>query len=439
MDWTAVIVIMVGAVGAVLACSGLDAKERTYSLAAFAAHVMASFAQAWLQLSYYDGQTDASAYQHDGEAIAKLLDRDFWTVAPEVAKLGLHMESFLPVHLFGEGTGTGTMVVIAGAFEYVAGSSLINLFLLATCVSWFGQVCWYRVAREELPKEDHFAALVGFMFVPSVVFWGACFAKEALVLGGFGLLGLSTYRVLRNGQMLYLLGIGAGGAVVAMIKAYTLLPYILAVSAAFYTFRVSSGGHAMRLRPLYVVLACLVALMGMLAMVRAFPEYGADNIADTLSRQQESWTSTSGGSNIATIGGESVGLTEQLGFVPLALINSFLRPAIFEADSAPLIGAALETTLLAVALIMLLDGRGAVLRLVTSSPLFAGGTTFIFVFAAAVGLTTSNLGSLSRYRVPMLPFYATLLLVAHRRRRAALRSQRPVFNNLPRRRAGLAA
>jgi hypothetical protein len=43
---------------------------------------------------------------------------------------------------------------------------------------------------------------------------------------------------------------------------------------------------------------------------------------------------------------------------------------------------------------------------------------FVITFGIAVGLTSTNLGTLSRYRSPILPFFAVLLLVLGRTRRA---------------------
>ena len=45
-------------------------------------------------------------------------------------------------------------------------------------------------------------------------------------------------------------------------------------------------------------------------------------------------------------------------------------------------------------------------------------TVFVIAFGIAVGLTSTNLGTLSRYRSPILPFFAVLLLVLDGARRA---------------------
>jgi hypothetical protein len=417
MELSVLLVALVGGLLAFMASHGLDPRERRWALFAFALHLLASGGQAWLQEVYYGGIGDGLSYQIIGQAIARLLEYDIWRFAPEVLRLFFHAEPRLPFLVIGEGSSTGSMAALAGGLELVVGPSFLSLCLVTTWISWFGQLCWYRVAREELPPADKFVALLGLMLVPSVVFWGAAFAKEAIVLGAFGVVGLGSYRVFWNGRLLYLPVLIVGALGVALLKAYTLLPYVLAVATFYYVSRVKRAGSASRYLPLYFVIAGLLAFSGVAAIGSVFPEYSAENIGDTVSTQQQAWDESNGGSTIERVGGDSLGTAQEIALVPLALVNSLFRPTILEATNGPSVGAALETTLLAIAVIALLNGRSGILRALASSPLLAASTIFILVFAVAVGLTTSNLGSLSRYRVPMLPFCALVVLVIHRRRR----------------------
>ena len=48
---------------------------------------------------------------------------------------------------------------------------------------------------------------------------------------------------------------------------------------------------------------------------------------------------------------------------------------------------------------------------VRNSPVLMFCATFVVTLGIAVGLATTNLGTLSRYRMPLVPFFATLLLL----------------------------
>jgi hypothetical protein len=420
---TTILIIVVELVLALVACSGLSRRERAYAISAFALHVLFSGAQWWLHEFYYNGG-DAFGYQYFGQVLAPFLQRDFFRFAPELLKTALHVEGAMPIEVMAEGSSTGTMCAIAAFFVYAGGSSLLSMCLVTTWISWFGQLCWYRLAREELTAVDHVPAMLGLMFVPSAVFWGAAFEKESLVLGALGVLGFSAYRTFYGRNALYLIGVVVGGIGVAMLKSYTLFPLVLGASTFVYARRVTQHGGVIRLRLGQLIVAGGLALGGAAAIGSAFPEYSADQISETVSVQQQAWAGDQGGSAIDQIGGHSASITDQLEMVPLALTDSLFRPAVFEAKNGAAMGAALETTLLAIALLLLVDGRGVVLRALFGTPLLLAAVAFVLVFAVAVGLTTSNLGSLSRYRVPMMPFWAMVLLVLNQRRRLALRVER---------------
>ncbi len=418
------LLLVCGTIFAVLACRGLDPKESRFALASFALHVVSSFGQ-WAIGEFYYGVSDAHGFMEAGQIIARLLDYDFMQYGPETLKYALHLDTRLPFEPAG---GTATTTAIAGLFVFLIGPELLNSCLLTTCISWAGQLLFYRAVRDEVPAENRTPVLVGFLLVPSVVYWGGGFAKEALVMGGFGLLGLSTYRLLRQRRPQHLLGAAFGGLVVAMIKPYVLFPFVVATAAWVYA---ASGLR--RGRVVFslgrLVLAAALAVGGLAVMGTLFPEYSADKVADSMASQQERWQQNAeqglGGSNVELGSGEARTLGQQLQYIPAATVNALFRPTIVEARNATQFGAAIEMTFFTLGVLSLLGTRSRkiALRSIRESPLMLFCITFVACFAVAVGLATSNLGSLSRYRVPMMPFYATVILMVRHLRRVADASQ----------------
>lgn len=76
--------------------------------------------------------------------------------------------------------------------------------------------------------------------------------------------------------------------------------------------------------------------------------------------------------------------------------------------------AALETAFLSGLLILAFtsNGRLHMRRMLKGSPMALTAVAFTCVLGAAVGLASTNLGTLSRYRVPMMPFWALFLALA---------------------------
>ena len=103
----------------------------------------------------------------------------------------------------------------------------------------------------------------------------------------------------------------------------------------------------------------------------------------------------------------------ELLLAPFALLTALFRPLIFEARNAVQLASALEATVLLV--LFLRSWRRTSLRqlaaYITASPTLLFCTVFTLALAVGTGLSTTNMGTLSRYRAPMMPFFFTLLLV----------------------------
>jgi hypothetical protein len=172
-----------------------------------------------------------------------------------------------------------------------------------------------------------------------------------------------------------------------------------------------------------------------------FPEYAPETISASFADRQEGWQQVDAGSTVELGSGKARMPIQQLQFVPIALVTSLFRPSIVDVRNPPTFFAAIESTLLALGVLSLFgaDGRATVRRVFLRVPLLVFSGVFVLVFAIAVGLATSNLGSLSRYRMPMMPFYATILLVLRERMRETKAAQAEVARSLvPARRSRVA-
>jgi len=286
--------------------------------------------------------------------------------------------------------------------------------LVGACTAWFGQLFLYRIVRDELEGEDLVAARVGVFYVPSVIFWGGGFEKEAFLVGCFGMLLLASYRVLKSRALRYLPLMVLGGVGVAMVKAYALVPYSFGVAAFIYAVRATEGGGTIRIRPVYLVVGAVVAVLGLVILGRVLPEFAADKVAESATQNREAFRTMNGGSNV-DLGGEG---TPGFLVLPMAFINTFFRPAIFDVKNAPMLFAAVETTFLSFTVVSLAASPRESSSSILRSPFMFSSLCFVLAFGLGVGMATANLRALSRYRMPMMPLYATALLVLRQRERS---------------------
>jgi hypothetical protein len=419
-----VVILALGALVAALQWQSLGREDRPLVLASFGAHLGAAFIQDWLQEVYYRGVADASVYLAIGEQLARSLEFDFQRYSVELIKLILQRPNIFPVEFGGDnGSPTTTMNGLAAVMCFAFGKSLLAACLSSALLAWATKILLYKVAREFVDRADRKAVTIAVFLMPSAVFWSSGFYKESFALSGLCVAAYGLYRTLTLGRWYYAPVAVAGVIGVAILKPYILFPFALASAAWIYVARLSEGARA-RFRPAYLILALGLAIGGIVVVSSFFPEFAPNRLAESTAAQQAAWQTTEGGSNLEFGSGEARTPIEQLPFVPLAFANSMFRPLPFDVRNPPMLGAALETTGLAVLLLSTLRRfRFARIRdALLASPLLAFSAVFVLTFAVAVGLATSNLGSLSRYRMPMIPMYAALLLVtrAHLARAARL-------------------
>ena len=66
-------------------------------------------------------------------------------------------------------------------------------------------------------------------------------------------------------------------------------------------------------------------------------------------------------------------------------------------------------------ILVLFTGLGRFLKFVGSDPFFLFGLLFTLLLGFGIGLSTANFGALVRYKIPFMPFYLFIILVARKR------------------------
>ena len=204
-----------------------------------------------------------------------------------------------------------------------------------------------------------------------------------------------------------------------------LFPFVLAGGSWYYWARSLKRGRV-RIRPIYLAVAAVLGLGGIVLLGRHFPEYALDTFNIRSAELQR--LGRRGGSSFTLTGETPTTLIGQFAYAPAALLTSLFRPFLFEVHNLPTLVNAVETTVLMVlfARIVLTRSLGKVRRQIADNPFLVFCIVFVIAFGIAVGLASSNLGTLSRYRSPLVPFFVVLLVALGRplRARSAARGVR---------------
>ncbi|MEM9727615.1 MAG: hypothetical protein AAF997_03455 [Myxococcota bacterium] len=424
--FSVLIVVVLGAVLTMACSNGLDPRERRWVWASYLLHVGFACAQVPITLSFY-GSSDMFLYFSYGEILSTMMSQDPLHVIPEVTALMLHQQPRLPLTIIGAGTSTGTMSAFAAWSFYLLGPSKYATCIAFAMFSLCGKVAMYRVFRENVEPRHRFAAAVSTLFIPSFVFWSSGLIKEAVAVAGFGwtLYGIHVWISQGRSAVGWAL-IVLGAVPILLIKPYILFPLALAGGAWYYWSRSLRRGR-LRVRPAYLVAAGVFGLGGIVLLGYYFPEYAPDAFTAHAYGLQHVGRGIRGGSNFVLSGEIPTTLLGQLAYAPIALLTSLFRPTIFEVHNLLILANAVEATVLTVLFLRVLVTRNLtrVRKQVLADPFLVFCVVFVVAFGVAAGLTTTNLGTLSRYRSPILPFFAMLLFVAQRPRRARVRVPDP--------------
>ncbi len=403
------VAILVLLVGSFVVASSVQQREPAsigrLLMASWGGHVVSAFAVGAV-FRYFYGYGDILGYHRRGSLIADLVWGDFWMWAPELFNLLARREHLLETYLHG-GDATHTMVGLSALACFLTGNSYWAANLLFAMCAFFAKILLFNACRPFLPRTHHRAALVATTLMPSFVFWSSGIIKESVASVGIGIAAWGLSRIVRGQRSLSALFTVLAGAYLSyLIKPFFLLVTVLAFGGAIAWSRSFENGK-LRVRPISVLVTAVLAYAALVGIGRVAPEFAIENLVEATEHQQTN--ADYGGSSYRVTSGS--GFQAQLLASPFALFTGWFRPTLLDVRNPLMLANALETTFFAYLIVVGIRRRGVqgLRDQLVASPFL----TFCWLFAAGVGLGTGlasgNLGTLSRYRIPLIPFFAMAL------------------------------
>ena len=260
-----------------------------------------------------------------------------------------------------------------------------------------------------------------FLFIPSVVVWGSGFLKDTVTLSCLGMSVHFFYLIFFENKKLVSNSIVALFFlyIIYLIKSYIVmafLPAALLWGVGLLSYKIKDKRLIIVARYfLYAIAITGLILVGGKLQGDAFGEYSLENVA-TKSIQTRDYlyrvSNEQDGSGY-TLGDMDPTLTGMLELAPAAVNVTLFRPYPWEARKPIVMLSALEALFFlgfTIAVIFRNNPIRVVQRILADETLqFC--LIFTLIFAFAVGISTSNFGSLSRYKIPCMPFYAAFMFI----------------------------
>lgn len=304
------------------------------------------------------------------------------------------------------------VVSILSFNKYLITSLLFGLF------SFAGQWKLFQVFNEINQQKNQKLLAFAVLYTPAIWFWGSGLMKESICLGGMGFIISILYKTIVKKKVspVNILALFVLVYVVYIIKSYiiTILFTGILVLAIFSFFQ------RIKILLLRIILSIITLLIvyGLLSFSNFSDQI--NDLAEESVNQIETFKKTYEASQLeddrSKAGFEMASLNPSLEDMllrsPVIVMSCLFRPFLWESRKIIIIFSSLESTLLLLSTLFLLFKTrifGFFKLLFTNSFIF-----FCFVisilFAAIIGFTTFNFGTLVRYKIVLLPFFYFMLV-----------------------------
>lgn len=387
--------------------------ERRILLAAVGVKLLSSLVNGLINIYLYEGFRDALYYHEIGIDYADMLRSD----------LVRGTDKYFSADWFFwlNGISTTRFETLCGLMHFLLFDSFLACSFFCSLAALVGQVYLYRVFIAHYPDPQlRRWWQVSILFFPTLVFWSSGLLKDTLGIYGLGCTFWGAHCLMERRSYRGLALTLFGAYVLLLFRAQILPVLSLALLArllvpqrqqADSTTRQLSGFQR------FLLLACSVVGIGVVMLVES--RFSLSELPQTIEDQQRrgAEVSLANASAGSTQERSEIGTSSWLGLLvsaPWSLITTLYRPFLWEASGASALLGALENlalVILTVHALLRFVQSGADFRRLLREPLVPTCLVFVLLFGVAIGAATLNLGTISRYRIPLIPFFAALLLI----------------------------
>ncbi len=297
-------------------------------------------------------------------------------------------------------------------------NSYFSICLVFSFFALGGAIRLYKLFLYYFPGMRREVALVT-LFLPSVCYWSSGFLKDSICFGsmGFLLYGLFNVFIRRRRIVGSIFWILLTTYFLYTIKVYILLALVPGIG--FWLFgHLSTGVKTLSLKRAITFLSLIVAgisgalLVNYLTSDAALSKFSLDNILETSSFSRDIYER--GG-----VKGQGayfqITTTNPLLLAANGLVATFFRPFPWEISSAIVMLSAIEALIFLTLILYLFFKKGLIapFREIFSQPVLILCFSFSIIFAISIGISATNFGSLSRYKIPCLPFYLMFIMAVY--------------------------
>jgi hypothetical protein len=381
---------------------------------------------AFIYLYYYKGG-DTISFYYATEPLTKLLFTDpIWYFkfvlgldpkypGPCVAYAAEHSVIYML-----RGSATLTTIRIASVFNVLSFNSFTVLSVFFAYVSY--QFIWrtFKLFVSIYPSL-HKQFAYGFLMIPSALFWGSGLSKDTIMLGAIMLFIYCYYHIfiLKKVQVKYVLLLLICAYIVALIRGFilfTLAPCLMLMTVVYYQGQIANSFLRFVIGPVFILGGAGISYFFVHSLGDSVESYKLDSLAQK-AEGFRSWHTylgkTEGGSSYTIAGDIKYTPTGVLTQAPVAIVTTLYGPFVWQIRNFVMLLSGMESLAFLYFTISILFNKRIykLFNVLVRDHIIVFCVPFILILSVAIGLTSFNYGALVRYKIPILPFFATTIIL----------------------------
>jgi len=370
----------------------------------------------------YYGGGDTINYMSDALCMLRLLFSNpsgFF----QIMKDGMDFTTF---YYFNDDTGypvyyrdppTFYVVRVIVPFALVGAGSFIVTTLLIATFSYTGIWKLYRIYVNEFPALKKQLA-IAILFIPSVFFWGSGIMKDTITLCCIGYYTHAFYWIFikKKYNIGNFVALFVSTFFILMIKPYIVFALLPGSILWFVNANISKIKNTVikfMVGPFLFSIAIGGGYLLLISMSNLLGGYSVENVLEKAVVTNKDLKADYYGGNSFDIGDFDPTVSSMLAKAPAAINAAIFRPYLWESRNIVMLLSGIESVFLIIITLRILWRLRiyGIFPMAIKSPLLTFSLIFSLFFAFSVGISTSNFGSLVRYRIPVLPFYLASLFI----------------------------
>ncbi len=374
--------------------------------------------------AYVFGGGDTFGYFFTGKTVAQQLFSNpaqfFALVFRSLESFGPQIDNFpwlWPDGIMWHSEANYFQARVAGVIEIFTFQAYLPTCISFSLISYWGIWKCFIFFCKQYPGTEKIMA-ISFLYFPTVVFWGSGLGKDSLTLGAVCGLIVCAFQVflIRKSLMKNAIGFVLLMFMLFILKPYVIMAFMMPLAIAIalgFIGKLKSGFAKILMVPVLIGILGIGLLVVNNYIQNSMTDFTAESITEKIISTNKNLQEAGSAFDLGISPENVQSLGDMLPFFPKAVIATWYRPWVWEGRNPAMLLSALEGLFMIFLSLIILFRSFLVkaIRIIISDATIFSLFIYAFVFSGLIGLSTSNFGTLVRYKLPCWPFLVMVLLL----------------------------